>query len=159
VFEVDAAGDTGDPRYGCQFGVPLAQLGGPITQVGACPIMQLLMFADQANTRPALSMFGEPLVGEGVELQGQSFPPNSTAWLVQGDWAPNSGSLGSCLTHIANPNPPLTALVDAFGRVRWGDLAIPLVPSMLSQVVGLQCVVPSTGIFSNALRVTIGGGL
>ena len=115
--------------------------------------------------QPRLQVWGEPLIGRSIELQGEAFPPNSLVVLYSGTWAPFSAAVLSCSQHVVSVGSSFWAVSDAEGHVRW-DLqsgstnpVFALNPALLGQVVGLQAVVPSTLGLSSALRLGIGGGL
>jgi hypothetical protein len=167
-YEVDFAGDDNDSRYGTLVGRSLTQIGsvGYQALVGRSPIAALITEEPAPQQlQPRLQVWGEPLIGRSIELQGEAFPPNSLVVLYSGTWAPFSAAVLSCSQHVVSVGSSFWAVSDAEGHVRW-DLqsgstnpVFALNPALLGQVVGLQAVVPSTLALSSALRLGIGGGL
>lgn len=155
-------------RYGTLVGRSLTQIGsvGYQALVGRSPIAALITEEPAPQQlQPRLQVWGEPLIGRSIELQGEAFPPNSLVVLYSGTWAPFSAAVLSCSQHVVSVGSSFWAVSDAEGHVRW-DLqsgstnpVFALNPALLGQVVGLQAVVPSTLGLSSALRLGIGGGL
>ncbi len=109
-------------------------------------------------TSPSLECYGEPMLGRSLAIVGKRIPASAQVWLFQGEWAPGSSSLGSCMGHVLPTGGPLVTTSDASGMARW-SLVVPLAPALLSQSLGLQGWVISNATLTNGLHLGIGGGL
>lgn len=158
-LEVDGVDDG--PGCGYSMG---QYLGGPTTLFleGKCPILGLIpaVFNPTAQ-QPSLRLRGEPWIGQSLEAHLTQAPAMSRPLLALGLWQPFAVP-GTCNLHVGQATL-FTALTDTqsslelSGFFHW-QVPIPNNPSLVHSVWGLQAVY-LTGPFSNALRVTIGGGL
>jgi hypothetical protein len=162
VYVVDAVNDPGF-GYGGWWSQPNPGPGNPIYYdlLGICPMIGLLP-ATTAVQEPLLELYGEPWIGQSMELQLSRAPASTTAYLFIGTWQPTSVS--PCAFHLASQVVYGTLTTDVNGFARW-SVPIPNAVSNVDLELAFQAAlqvqpIPALPVpFSNALRVTIGGGL
>lgn len=153
AFEVDATSDGGGP-YAMQYTV--SGPGNPSVYLyGSCPMLGLMPSAAPTAQQPLLRVHGEPWIGQDLEvLLTQS--PSGLAFLAVGSWQPFALP-GTCNLHVGQASLVLGS-VDTFGFAHW-RVTVPNNPNFVHDVLGLQAGLAAGAPFSNALKVTIGGGL
>jgi hypothetical protein len=154
---VDFAGDIGTPNYGISFGG-----SSQYAMVGTCPIIALLPVAPAplGNLQPILRCFGEPILGQSVDLQVRQATGNSGfAVLVIGTEQVGVGSPCAQFFNQQLPTKTLIAMVNSFG-FGGANLTLPVLPAFMHSHFVVQGILPTTPVrLTNALRITLGGGL
>jgi hypothetical protein len=124
--------------------------------VGSCPIIGLIPASTATSLEPRLQALGEPWIGRSLELQLTQAVAATAGAFVFGSWVPQTGT---CVQHVTVVTTSDLFTTDSFGRARlpW---PVPLNPALLHTDQGVQfALVTSPVIFSNALRLWIGGAL
>lgn len=129
---------------------------------GTCPVLGLIpAVANPPAQQPSLRLHGEPWIGQTLEVLLTQSPAAPRPILAVGLWQPFAIQ-GTCNLHVGQVVPLVACLDTQFslelsGFFHW-QVPIPNNPSLVHAVFGLQAALP-TGLFSNALKVTIGGGM
>ena len=143
---------------GYQASIPVNR---QVALVGSIPIVGLLPAPTPLMQTPAvLAAHGEPRCGQGLELQVTRLPANALVAIAFGGFGPGV-PFGACQTFVTNAiiTPFLAADAAGFGRL--SALPFPANAASLHSEVAIQAIFlnGTSVLFSNALRVRVGGSL
>lgn len=154
-FVVDAAKDGSPFNYG--YSVRMTS-GSWFSELGTCPVIGFLPYASATQPlQPVLRLTSEPWLGQPYCLQLINAAPSSAGLLLFGSWLPGTGL---CALHLDQQSLAWVVLAtDSAGMASY-RVDVPTNPAYLFLTLGYQAwSLPPSGPFSNALRLTIGGGL
>ncbi|MBK8098139.1 MAG: hypothetical protein IPK26_13590 [Planctomycetes bacterium] len=158
-FQVDCTADE-DPTYGTSYQASIP-VNRQVATVGSIPIIGLLAGATPLiQSTAVLVAHGEPRIGQGLELQVGRLPANALVAMAFGGFG-HGVPFGPCQTFVTNAITTPFLVADAAGFVRLSASPFPVNGASLHSELGIQAVFLAgpTVLFSNALRVRVGGSL
>lgn len=162
-FLVDGLSDGAGSPYRTDYRVYDTLLGTYRAQQlsGQAPIIGLVAVSPVADREVTLELDAEPWSGNGsesrfVEWRLSQMPPSSSWGLIWGDWASSPTAFTpQCGLWLSNYSIAAGGVCGAAGMTQG---SIPIPPGFVHLDFGIQALI-GVQTLSNALRVTVGGGL
>ncbi|HEX5053217.1 MAG TPA: S8 family serine peptidase [Planctomycetota bacterium] len=160
-FVVDGINDGSPSPYRSQYFYPNALGGSPLvaTMEGFVPVIGLIAASVPAPRTPLLEVFGEPWSGTSVSTQFDwrlsQLPAAPQVWVLAfGTWQDPPALVPSCSIWLSNAQ--VLASGASAGGFAFGTISLPA--GSVHEQFGLQMLLYPDR-YSNALRISVGGGL